>query len=343
MKFRRPKRTSEDLAPGEDSFLDIVANLVGILIILVVVVGAHAGSQIHQLATSEVDQSELNQIQQDHKLAQRHATALLSDNRQLENRIATERRLADLRKLERDQLLLQVASANSVLNKRRQGLSAKHRAVLEQSDVLATLREKFRQLDSQYTSLKTVARKEETIEHFPTPIAKTVFSDEVHFRLRNGRLVHVPMTELVDLMKDEWKQKAQKLESADETTETVGPIEAFRLQYQLKAQQQLVQTAYGDKNERLIEFARFILVPVSDNIGVPLDDALDGDSDFQGWIDRSTPESTTVSVWVYPDSFEEFNRLKKWLYERGFKTACWPLSSNSPISGGPSGYRSTAQ
>jgi hypothetical protein len=36
------RRTRPDLTPGEDSFLDVVANLVGILIILVMVLGVRA-------------------------------------------------------------------------------------------------------------------------------------------------------------------------------------------------------------------------------------------------------------------------------------------------------------
>ena len=36
-----------EITTGQDSFLDIVANLVGVLIILVVIVGAQALSLIH--------------------------------------------------------------------------------------------------------------------------------------------------------------------------------------------------------------------------------------------------------------------------------------------------------
>ena len=38
----RRKSNSKAEAPGQDSFLDVVANLVGILIILVMIVSAHA-------------------------------------------------------------------------------------------------------------------------------------------------------------------------------------------------------------------------------------------------------------------------------------------------------------
>ena len=338
--FRR--RNSNDTG-GDDAFLDIVANLVGVLIILVVVVGAKAGSKIHEIAISEVDQQELTSLREDHEAALYHARKLLKDNHQLENKILYEQRLRDVRNSERNQLLVQIEEARQQMESQKQKLTVSHREVIEQAEQLATLKSEYRDLDSQYTSLQSVASKDETIEHYPTPIAKTVFSDEIHFRLRNGRLVYVPMNELVDLMRDEWKEKARKLQQASETLETVGPVGDFRLQYHLRAEDRRVPTPYGGATERYIEFTRFVMVPVSEGIGVPMEDAFQEGSEFRNWISLSSPDKTTVSVWVYPDSFQEFNQLKKWLYQRGYKTACWPLSKNSPISGGPSGYRSTAQ
>lgn len=343
MRRRKYKRRSNSDSPGEDSFLDIVANLVGVLIILVVVVGANAGSRIHEIAISEVDQAEHDELKKRCEAATKHAFSLERDNHELEDKILVEQNLASARKLERDQWLVDIQTAEQLLESQKQKLSDEHQQVLEQSTVLASLRDQYRAIDSQFTSLNTVASNNETIEHYPTPIAKTVFSEEMHFRLRNGRLVYVPMTELVELMRDEWKQKARKLEVADETTETVGPIGDFRLQYHLRAEERRAPIEYGAGVERVTSFTRFIMVPVNESIGVALEDAFNDGSEFRSLIGLSAPEKTTVSVWVYPDSFAEFNQLKKWLYERGFKTACWPLSKNNPISGGPSGYRSTAQ
>ncbi len=48
-RYRRRGSSSTE-APGQDSFLDIVANLVGILIILVMVVGARARQALQQVA-----------------------------------------------------------------------------------------------------------------------------------------------------------------------------------------------------------------------------------------------------------------------------------------------------
>lgn len=207
MRLRRFRRRSQDQAPGEDSFLDIVANLVGVLIILVVVVGANAGSRIHKNAIGKVDQAELNKLQEAYHQARDHALNLENDNHQLEARIRKEQHLADIRTTERSHLLVQVQEAKTRINEQKANLSVSHQQVLEQSTLLANLKKEYIRLDSQYTSLQSTVAENETIEHFPTPIAQTVFSDEIHFRLRGGRLVHVPMNELVELMRDEWRER----------------------------------------------------------------------------------------------------------------------------------------
>ncbi len=339
----RASRRKPDHAPGEDSFLDIVANLVGVLIILVVVVGANAGSKICDNSVQQVGEQELQVLDQQYDSARRTAISLQRDNYELENRILQEQRLAEKRRQERQIMLVQIEAARQQLESRKSALSDERQTFLANADKIETLQRQLADTTARRLSVETAAIEHETIEHYPTPIAKTVFSDELHFRLRNGRLVHVPMNELVDLMKYEWQEKAKKLDMASDTLETVGPVGDFRLQYELRAEQVTTRTSYGDMTRRTPQFTRFILVPISESIGIPVDAALQEGSRFRQMVDATNPARTTISVWVYPESFAEFNQLKRWLYQRGFKTACWPLSRNSPISGGPSGYRSTAQ
>ena len=343
MRFRRTNRRGQDASAGEDSFLDIVANLVGVLIILVVVVGAKAGTRIQEAIVKPAEERSLSELQNQHEKARRHARNLLKDNYQLEDKILFEQNLMAERNSNRNQLLVQLVSAKEELDMRKEALNTSQQEALEQVSKLNALKSEYQKLDSEFTALASLASREESIEHFPTPIAKTVFNEEIHFRIREGRITYVPMNELTDRMQDEWKEKAKKLQAANETVETVGPVGDFRLQYHLRAEDRMVATPYGEAKDRFIEFTRFVMVPISDNIGEPVMDALSNGSDFRNWIDLLDPEKTTVSVWVYPDSFAQFNELKQWLYQRRFKTACWPLSKNSPISGGPSGYRSTAQ
>lgn len=343
MRVRMIRRKKSDVAPGEDSFLDIVANLVGVLIILVVVVGANAGSRIRDIAISQVDEQELQGLDQQYESARRTALALQRDNRDLEQQIQAEHRLAERRQQERQLILVRMETARQKLNLRKSELSDEHQKFLNNSGQIGELQNQLADIEIQIDTLESSVTERQTIEHYPTPIAKTVFSDEVHFRMRDGRLVHVPMNELVELMKDEWQEKAKKLDVASETLETVGPVGDFRLQYQLRAEQIKTQTSYGEMTRRTPQFTRFVMVPISESIGEPLNQALQAGSRFRRQIDSANPSRTTISVWVYPESFAEFNQLKQWLYQNGFKTACWPLSRTSPISGGPSGYRSSAQ
>ena len=343
MKIRRSRRHGQDHVGGEDSFLDIVANLVGVLIILVVVVGAKAGTKIQESVSSDGDEVAIAELQEKHEKAQRHARNLLKDNYALEDKILLEQHLTADRDELRNRLLVHMVSVKKEIEKRAASLDQNQKQAFQESEKLVTLEAEFLKLDSEYTSLKAVNHREEAIKHYPTPIAKTVFSEEIHFRLRSGRIAYVPMKELTERMQDEWKEKARKLQIASETVETVGPVGDFRLQYHLQAEDRVSNTTYGESRERFIEFTRFVMVPTSEGIGVSLEKALQSGSDFSNWIELTAPEKTTVSIWVYPDSFNEFNQIKQWLYDRGFKTACWPLSQNSPISGGPAGYRSTAQ
>ncbi len=343
MKPRKFRKTVDGSPPGEESFLDIVANLVGVLIILVVVVGVNAGSRLSEPATAEVDDGEVTRLETGLESARRTAGSLLADHRDLEQKIVLEGRLAEQRAQARQQMLVVIESARRKLEAQTTALSSNERERIELAARRDELQRRLREARSGVEALSVEANRRQVIEHFPTPIAKTVFSDEVHFRLREGRLVYVPMNELVEIMRNEWQEKARKLETARQTLETVGPVGDFRLQYQLDVEDETQQTGYGPVSRRTPGFTRFVMVPVRESIGAPLDEALSEDSEFRRRLDEWNPEKTTISVWVYPDSFGEFNRLKQWLYERGFRTACWPLSGNSPISGGPGGYRSTAQ
>ena len=337
------RRRNRSQPPGQDSFLDVVANLVGILIILVVIVGAHAGATLQRAARTAADPETIESLQQQLSSTSATAARLERDNLLLESAIQTEHTLAEARQIERDQLLVQLVQYERETAERASQLSDHEARQIQRRQIVEELQTKLQDIQLQTETLENATARIETIDHYPTPIARTVFSDEVHFRLSGGKIVYVPLNELVDLMRSEWRVKARKLESATSTIETVGPVQQFRLQYQLVSAEVKTPTSFGSLVRQTTQFKRFELVPVRENLGVPVEQAVATDSTFQQRIDRLDPHSTTISVWVYPDSYSQFNRLKKWLYDRGFETAVWPLPFGKRISGGPNGMRSTAQ
>ncbi|MDB4671895.1 hypothetical protein OAF34_07135, partial [Pirellulaceae bacterium] len=75
----------------------------------------------------------------------------------------------------------------------------------------------------------------------------------------------------------------------------------------------------------------------------PFEKAMLPGSKFTTLLGDLDPAQVTVSIWVYPDSFGYFNRIKKNLSDRGFLCAGWPLPEGQPISGSPEGFRTAAQ
>ena len=327
-----------DAGMGQDSFLDIVANLVGILIILVVVVGAQAASSWQAVQPSQTQLVEADKIKRALDKEFEHALNLQRENGELHRKLDYEQSLSKRLSANRHALLMQMSEAKVLLDSRKQDMdehlveSHRLRAEVEQ------LKQQIQQVRYEFAAVdhhSAVVAK--TIEHYPTPIAKTVFSDEIHFQIKGGKIAYVPMDELITAMRNEWKVKAKKLNSAENTWESVGPIENFRMQYLLK----VVSNTVGPPSTYGIQFQRFEIQSLSSIIGEEIENALQSDSDFRRRLSRLIPQKTTVSLWVYPTDYQQFVEIRDWLRQNQFQIASWPLKEGQLISGGPSGFRTS--
>jgi hypothetical protein len=340
----RRKNNSSELIGGQDSFLDIVANLVGILIILVVVVGAQATSAKKEMVdTQDLDQ-EMSQKQVLREQAEQNAHKMTIDNHQLEQDISEEKFLAKRLADERHAKLMRLEMVKRELDRRTQDWNDFEKEVFAKTATIDSLKQ---QLTNVHAKMKAWQHEEvfrvETIEHFPTPIAKTVFMDEIHFRMSNGKITYVPMEELLDSMKAQWKVVADNLERSDQAIETVGPIDGYRLRYELRKRMVSRETRDGLVRGQAVEFDHFVILPTGEREGETLNVALNAGSEFASRLADREPGRTTVSIWVYPESYGEFMVLKKELHQLGYQVASWPLDEGRPISGGPNGFKTSAQ
>lgn len=339
-------RKEDDEALGYDSFLDVVANLVGILIILVVVVGAQAGSMLHSSQSEEEQQlvAQRDELQQRLTQHRREAFSIEQDTVELENRLQQEEALAESAARERDRLQQLIVLGEQALERERSELESTAAQSAQQQFQLASLTRARDELAYELEQIQTQPRPTSVLEHHCTPLAQTVFSDEVHFRLHQGRITHVPMSDLVDLMTRQIEFQLEKLRTAQNVVDTVGPLEEFRLQYEIRQEERAIQTEFGVMRRTVPQFAGFILLPTRPILGLPVEQVLaDESSEFQKRLAMANPQETTITVWVYPDSYEEYLLLENWLHERGFLVASWPLPADRPIAGGPNGMRSSAQ
>ena len=325
-------RNSQVDAPGQDSFLDVVANLVGILIILVMVVGslAQKGLVAREAARLEAARPA---PEADLARAESAAAAVEESITELDRKIQRQNAEAALRQQERDRMQLLVTVAEQRLAEHRDQLTDAERAKYDLEVQLAASRNQLGSLEQMQVSL--IKPPPSVIQHLPTPMAKTVFGAEVHFRLLSGRLTYVPWDEMIDRLKADAPNHVHKLRSAPRAELSLPVVGGFGARYVLRRA--------DEQGQSRVELEKIYFVDAEDNLGTPLAEALQPTSAFKSRIAAQNPQRTTVTVWVYPDSFDEFRQLKAELFKMGYLCAARPLPAGHPIGGSPDGSRSSAE
>jgi hypothetical protein len=340
---RRPRSSDTD-APGADAFLDVVANLVGILIILVMVIGVGAKDEmVESQEAAEKAAAAATAADVDVDAFRRAAQDAESHILHIDEQIKVVAAEMERRTRERNHLQALTMETRAKLEQFKTSLDGRRREQYEQNRQLALAQQALDALEQQRQAVEEAAPSVGVIEHLPTPMAKTVLGREEHFRLIGGRLTYIPWETLVERLKAEAPQKAWKLKDAPSITETLGPEGGFLMRYTLVRKQYVTPTKVGAAVRQGIELERFVLVPVAENLGEPLERALTPGSQFLARLSQLDPQRTTLTVWVYPDSFEDYRTLKQELFRRGFLAAARPLPEDLPIGGSPEGSRSAAQ
>jgi hypothetical protein len=318
------RASAEVEVAGNDSFLDVTTNIVGILIILVMVVGERAKTALIE-ATPAPPNREL-------VAAQTESAQLEGEVHRLTAQMATVAQELQVRSAERGQLSTLIAAVERELAERRGALDQRSRERYDLDRDLAIARDELARLDAQRRDAeKASAPQTVEIQNHPTPIGKTVDDKEVHVQLTHGRLAVIPYEGLLDRLRSSLPDQAARLGDQSELVDTLGPLEGFRLRYVIQRSDPYVQVTY-------IEF-----VPVSSRLGEGVDEAIAPGSAFRRTLDMLSPSQYTITVWTYPDSFAEFVKLKKALYTLGYAVAARPLPEGMPIGASPHGTKSSSE
>ncbi|EAQ79821.1 hypothetical protein [Blastopirellula marina] len=342
--MRRLVRSRDSAEPSLDSFLDVVTNLVGILIILIMVVSITAHEAITDAkASPAATPSVAPPIAQQDSGSLEEAMALQAELAQITHQRTAVRQELQQKFHDRNQMQFVLTASNTAIDKKREELGAVQQQDFDRNRELLDEKAKLNEVYTTLESIENFQPESVVLKHYPTPMAKTVFGREEHFRLLNGRIAFVPLNTLVDELKEDAQRSASQLRETSSLTRTVGPINGFYCRYVLRRSAYSVDTKMGAARRDVVELDHFVLVPVSENMGEAFADALRSNSDFMQRLAGCDAQRTTITLWAYPDSFEEFRQLKLMLVERGFATAGRPLPADHPIGGSPEGSRSSAE
>jgi hypothetical protein len=331
-----------DQMPGQDSFLDVITNIVGILILLVLVVGLRTSHSVRESPDSKL--AEQSRGENEFQKAYNNALTAERSVRDLVQRVGDARFESNFREEERAWLSTTVAAAEKEIDSRRAQLSAdgqrdfdlRHRLTLAQTTLDDLAREQVALLSREPAV--------QELECQPTPVAKTVTGKEVHVLLSDDHVIIVPFDELMEQLKQDAQANVWRMKQQSEMKRTIGPINGFRLKYCFVKEDMVGHSDAGTyMTGSVCRFSHCYVLPVSTPAGEPAHEALQPNSEFMQQLQRLRPDGTTITIWTYPGNFERLRELKRVVRQMGFAIAIRPLPKGMPIGASRHGSNSLSE
>ena len=327
------RRSSDDADAGQDSFLDIVTNIVGILIILVMVIGGRIQHLSLTRDRAAVEPSPLDDEVKGLALRLASTEGEVDDLQAQTRTVATAAALATEARLH---LAQAVSLARAGVDQLRRDGDATRTAAAEAAARRQSLEEEIARLDRLAAAAASAPKQAAEVLAYPTPIGRTVNGNELHFRIAAGHVAAIPLEELFELAKRQTQRHSGPVSALASRIETVGPTAGFSLDYVIEAR---VDQARG---QVLIRSREWVVRPVEDPVGEPVETALAQGSQFRRALATVAPD-TTVTLWCYPDGFAAYRQIREELHRLRVATAGRPLPEGAPIGGSADGSKSVVQ
>lgn len=350
MSRRKPR---EEMEFGSDSFLDVVANVVGILIILMVLAGIRAKHAPVNLAEetptpAPVETSPpvvvVEPVDDEAKVARQHELERLqTKSESLQQELDQLRQAAQVNESKLTELHSQDAAQRNRFTALATNLEGEVSALQnnqQEADLLEAavqaVRVRLKKRQAEAAAAEKQPNRVEQLQHRITPVSRVISENEteLHFRCQRGAVAVVPIEELVERMKGQMERQRDVILRLKKYSGSVGPVRGWNLNYVVETQQHLGLVRAS--------VSQFELLPETDLAGERSDVALRPDSAFRNEL-RKTEPGSTITFWVYPDSFVLFRKLQALAHREGFTVAARPLPEGTPIMGSPHGSRSAAQ
>ena len=254
------REKNDDIEFGSDSFLDVVANIVGILIILIVVAGIKAGAapvNVERVAdylkkhvapaagkaiesaapapskavTRErpVVQAPLvipasPELLREAEKIKTQLAALESDDQTAAAKVQTA--ASDDKEIER-----RIAKVKRAIDEEMSELTQEQKKLVDAESRLE--HEKTGLLQVEVDVQKAQAQKPavKTLRHKLTPVSRMIQGKELHYQLLNNRVAYLPIQELMEQMRQSLTDQRSRLYREGFLQGQVGPILGFRMDF----------------------------------------------------------------------------------------------------------------
>jgi len=223
--------------------------------------------------------------------------------------------------------------SNRVRDPRARLASVQQRGELLQAEVKKIEAERLALADAPRPKRKALIDK--------SPVARPSTGNEYHFELRRGHVSYIDMDKLIDKVKTDARIQIRLSSGGirSRIASQVGPVGAFRMRYEMVRS----PSDYLDAHGVNFDLSGWELVPVRENRGEPFSALGHPASEFARAINRLSPNSASITLWIYPDSFNLYREVRDLLHQRGFTVAARPLPFGMSIRGSPGGSLSATQ
>jgi hypothetical protein len=223
--------------------------------------------------------------------------------------------------------------SNRVRDPRARLASVQQRGELLQAEVKA--------IETERTALADAPRPKRKALIDKSPVARPSDGDEYHFELRRGHVSFIDMDKLIDKVKTDARIQIRIAGGGlrSRLASEVGPVGAFSMRYEMMRSSSDFMGGRGVN----FDLSGWELIPVRENRGEPFSAIQRPASEFARAINRLSPRSASITLWIYPDSFQLYREIRDMLHQRGFTVAARPLPFGIGIRGSPGGSLSATQ
>ncbi len=376
------RKNQQAVGFGSDSFLDVLCNMVGILVILIVIAGLRVSRTpvvVPELA-AKVDPAPPTVLDDPVEFGEPQTMewaveapppvvpdfpspmkpaplAALDPPRELVRESQTVQADLDALSIKLEDVDTQgktlslrisdkqkeVAKAQALIAALSEDQQAVEDSAAQKEQSLAAMMATLTSLEQELREARATAPKVKILKHSTTPVSRYVSGTEVHLRLIKNKVSVVPVDLLVERLQAQIQRQRDFLLSREYFEGTVGPIDGYKMEFTL-------ERAKPTPSEELNLAGRLIKMEVTGwqirseagMVEETAEQALNAGSNYLRTIESAGPIAT-LTFWVYPDSFEAHRLLLEHAQASGWSVASRPLPDGVPIAGSPKGSKSQAQ
>jgi hypothetical protein len=209
---------------------------------------------------------------------------------------------------------------------------------------VATTRWEIKKIQGELVALEKTPRPKVNALMDKSAVAKPIDGKEYHFEVRRDRVAFLDIDKFTELVKTDVRLRLRMSSGRNRSLSgVVGPVGDFSMRYEMGMTMPESMAEMLDMRGVSLQLHGWELVPENDLRGESYETLASPASSYGRVIRRINPATATITLWIYPDGYPLYRRIRDELHAKGFLVAARPLPDGMSIRGSPGGSLSAGQ